>query len=171
MRQMAIMQLVQEMSCQLIHYVNVKTMNCWFVQGQEAEDGLGCRRPMASQKRPRMDAAPRGRARHARLLEAPEGENNEQAGVQEIRRKLGFFFYTTHLGYLASLDRRVCRGPCFWNRTGPAVGPLKDRIRTSTGLVHLKDRPCNWTGKNQLNRPVFCKTGEPGSFLWTGAVF
>ena len=114
---------------------------------------------------------PCGRARHARLLEAPEGENNEHAGVQEIRRKLGFFFYTTHLGYLASLDRRVCRGPCFSNRTGPAVGPLKDRIRTSTGLVHLKDRPCNRTGKNRLNRPVSCKTGEPGGFLWIGAVF
>jgi hypothetical protein len=53
----------------------------------------------------------------------------------------------------------------FLDRTGPAVRPAKDRTRTYTGSVHLKDRLCNWTGKNRLNRPVFCETGEPaGSF-------
>jgi hypothetical protein len=45
----------------------------------------------------------------------------------------------------------------FSDRTGPAVRPVKDRTRTYTGPVHLKDRLCNWTGKNRLNRPVFAK--------------
>jgi hypothetical protein len=53
----------------------------------------------------------------------------------------------------------------FSNRTGPAVRPLKDRTRAYTGPVHLKDRPCNRTGKNRLNRPVFNETGEPAGSM------
>ena len=113
MRQTAIMQLVQEMSCQLIHYVNVKTMNCWFVQGQEAEDGLGCRRPMASQKRPRMDAAPRGRARHARLREARDLKEKitDTRGRTRNKEEVRIFFTTYGLLGAGSLDRRICCGP------------------------------------------------------------
>jgi hypothetical protein len=48
----------------------------------------------------------------------------------------------------------------FSNRTGPAVGPVKDQTRAYTGPFHLKDRPCNRTAKNRLDRPVFYGTGE-----------
>jgi len=37
----------------------------------------------------------------------------------------------------------LSRSHSYSNRTGPAVRPLKDRTEASTGLVHLKDRPCN----------------------------
>jgi hypothetical protein len=37
------------------------------------------------------------------------------------------------------------------DRTGPVVRSVKHRTREYSGLVHLKDRPCNQTGKNQLN--------------------
>jgi hypothetical protein len=72
---------------------------------------------------------------------------------------------------LSLSDPYLSRIHSFSNRTGPAVGPLKDRTRAYTGPVHLKDRLCNRTAKNRLNRPVFCRTGEPGGSMWTGAVF
>ena len=53
--------------------------------------------------------------------------------------------------------------PSYLNRTGPAVGPLKDRTRAYTDPVHLKGRLSNWTGKNRSNQPIFL---EP----WTGPV-
>jgi len=56
-------------------------------------------------------------------------------------------------------------------RTGPAVRPLKDQTRACTGSVHLKDRSCNWTGKNRLNRPFFWRTVEPVGSIWTAPVW
>jgi hypothetical protein len=59
----------------------------------------------------------------------------------------------------------------YWDRTGPAVGPVKDRTRAYSGPGRLKDRPCNRTAINRLNRPVFCRTGEPDDFMRTGGFF
>lgn len=41
---------------------------------------------------------------------------------------------------------------CTIIRTGPAVWPVKDQIRAFTGPAGLKDRLCNQTDKNLLNR-------------------
>ena len=83
------------------------------MQGQEAEDGLGCRRPMASQKRPRMDAAPRGRARHARLREARDLKEKitDTRGRTRNKEEVRIFFTTYGLLGAGSLDRRICCGP------------------------------------------------------------
>ena len=58
--------------------------------------------------------------------------------------------------------------PSYLDRTGPAVGSVKDRTRAYTGLVQFKDRLCNRTAINRLNRPVFHQTGEPGGSIRTG---
>jgi hypothetical protein len=47
---------------------------------------------------------------------------------------------------------------------------VKDRTTASNCPVHLKDRLCNRTGKNQLNRAVFYETAKPGGSTRTGAV-
>jgi hypothetical protein len=61
--------------------------------------------------------------------------------------------------------------PSYLDRTGPAVGPVKDRTRDYNGSVHLKDRSCNRTAKNRLNRPIFLGTGEPAGSVWTVPVW
>ena len=63
------------------------------------------------------------------------------------------------------LKRRGSGSPSYSDRTGPAVRPLKDRTRAYNGLVHLKDRMCNRTAINRLNRPVFYGTGEPAGSM------
>jgi hypothetical protein len=72
----------------------------------------------------------------------------------------------THSEYFNSLTSRTAE-QSYWDRTGPAVRPVKDRTRDYSGPVHLKDRLCNRTGKNRLNRPVFYGTGEPAGSVWT----
>jgi len=62
-------------------------------------------------------------------------------------------------------------GPSYYDRTGPPVGLKKLWTRDYTCPVHLKDRLCNWTIKNQLNRLVFCGTGEPAGSIWTVPVW
>jgi hypothetical protein len=61
----------------------------------------------------------------------------------------------TQLPSASSAPPRRCSQLCIQDRTGPAVRPVKNRIRDYNGSVHFKDR--------LYNRPV--KTGRTGQLF------